>query len=122
MKERTHDVHAMGTELGARYIVGGSVRRFQDSVRITVQLVDVPTNGQVWGNTYKGKLDDIFDIQEQVAQQIVEALRLKLPTSERVSLAKRQTLNAQAYDLYLRGQDYLSRLTKCSVERAIQLS
>jgi adenylate cyclase len=121
LKDRKDDIRKLGTDLGARYIVGGSVRRFQDSVRITVQLVDVQTNRQVWGNTYKGKLDDIFDIQEQVAQQIVEALKLKLSTSERVSLTKRQTVNAQAYDLYLRGQDYLYRLTKRSVERSIQL-
>jgi TolB-like protein len=120
-KGRRQDLRAIGTELGARYIVGGSVRRFQDSVRITVQLVDVATNRQLWGNTYKGKLDDIFDIQEQVAQQIVEALKLKLSFSEKVSLTKRQTVNAQAYDLYLRGQDYLYRLTKRSVEYAIQL-
>jgi tetratricopeptide (TPR) repeat protein len=90
-------------------------------VRITVQLVDVATNRQVWGNTYKGKLDDIFDIQEQVAGQIVEALRLKLSISEKVSLTKRQTGNVQAYDLYLRGQDYLYRLTKKGTEYAIQL-
>ena len=121
LKERKHDVGAIGTELGARYIVGGSVRRFQDSVRITVQLVDVRTNRQLWGNTYKGKMDDIFDIQEQVAQQIVEALKLKLSFSEKVSLTKRHTGNAQAYDLYLRGQDYLYRLSKRSVEYAIQL-
>ena len=121
MKERKHDVRAIGSELGARYIVGGSVRRFQDSVRITVQLVDVGTDRQIWGNTYKGKLDDIFDIQEQVAQQIAEALKLKLSLAEKVSLTKRQTVNAQAYDLYLRGQDYLYRLTKRSVEYAIQL-
>ncbi len=121
LKERKHDVRAIGNELGARYIVGGSVRRFQDSVRITVQLVDVETNRQIWGNTYKGKLDDIFDIQEQVAKQIVEALKLKLSFSEKVSLTKRQTVNAQAYDLYLRGQDYLYRLTKRSVDHAIQL-
>ncbi len=121
LKDRKHDIRALGNELGARYIVGGSVRRFQESVRITVQLVDVGTNRQIWGNTYKGKLDDIFDIQEQVAQQIVEALKLKLSFSEKVSLTKRQTVNAQAYDLYLRGQDYLYRLTKRSVERSIQL-
>jgi adenylate cyclase len=121
LKDRKEDIRKLGADLGARYIVGGSVRRFQDSVRITVQLVDVQTNRQVWGNTYKGKLDDIFDIQEQVAQQIVEALKLKLSFSERVSLTKRHTVNAQAYDLYLRGQDYLYRLTKRSVERAIQL-
>ena len=78
LKERKHDVRAISSELGARYIVGGSVRRFQDSFRINVQLVDVTTNRQIWANTYKGKLDDIFDIQEQVAQQIVEALKLKL--------------------------------------------
>jgi TolB-like protein len=121
LKDRKHDIRAIGSELGARYIVGGSVRRFQDSVRITVQLVDVQTNRQIWGDTYKGKLDDIFDIQEQVAQQIVEALKLKLTFSEKVTLTKRQTVNAQAYDLYLRGQDYLYRLTKRSVEHAIQL-
>jgi TolB-like protein/Flp pilus assembly protein TadD len=120
-KGRKHDIRAIGNELGARYIVGGSVRRFQDSVRVTVQLVDVVSNRPIWGDTYKGKLDDIFDIQEQVAQQIVEALKLKLSFAERLSLTKRQTVNVQAYDLYLRGQDYLYRLTRRSVEYAIQL-
>ena len=115
------DVKAIGEELGARYIIGGSVRRAQDSVRITVQLVDVVTNRQVWGDTYKGKLDDIFEIQEQVAKQIVEALKLKLTFTEKLSLTKRQTVNVQAYDFYLRGQEYLYRLTKRSVEYAIQL-
>lgn len=115
------DIRAIGSELGARYIVGGSVRRFRESVRVTVQLVDVDTNRQIWGNTYKGKLDDIFDIQEQLAKQIVEALKLQLSFSEKLSLTKRQTVNAQAYDLYLRGQEYLYRLTKRSVEYAIQL-
>jgi adenylate cyclase len=120
-KGAKQDIRAIGNELGARYIVGGSVRRFRDSVRVTVQLVDVETNRQVWGNTYKGKLDDIFDIQEQVAKQIVDALKLQLSFSEKVSLTKRQTVNAQAYDLYLRGQDYLYRLTKRGTEYAIQL-
>jgi adenylate cyclase len=115
------DLRAVGLELGARYIIGGSVRKAQESVRITVQLVDVVTNRQIWGDTYKGKLDDIFEIQEQVAKQIVEALKLKLSFSEKVSITKRQTDNVQAYDLYLRGQDYLYRLTKRSVEYAIQL-
>ena len=120
-KEAKQDIRIIGKELGARYVVGGSVRRFRDSVRITVQLVDAETNRQLWGNTYKGKLDDIFDIQEQVAKQIVEALKLRLSFSEEVSLSKRQTVDANAYDLYLRGQDYLYRLTKRSVEHAIEL-
>ena len=120
-KEARQDIRAIGKELGARYVAGGSVRRFRDSVRITVQLVDTETNRQLWGNTYKGKLDDIFDIQEQVAKQIVEALKLQLSFSEKLSLTKRQTVNAQAYDFYLRGQDYLYRMTKRGTEYAIQL-
>jgi TolB-like protein len=52
-KGRGQDIRAIGNDLGARYIVGGSVRRFQESVRVTVQLVDVATNRQLWGNTYK---------------------------------------------------------------------
>jgi len=120
-KDTKQDVRVIGKELGARYVVGGSVRRFRDSVRITVQLVDAETNRQLWGNTYKGKLDDIFDIQEQVAKQIVEALKLRLSFAEEVSLTKRQTVDANAYDLYLRGQEYLYRLTKRGVEHAIQL-
>ncbi|HEX7784979.1 MAG TPA: TIR domain-containing protein, partial [Methylomirabilota bacterium] len=101
------DLKSVAAELGARYIIGGSVRRAADSVRITVQLVDAVTNRQTWGDTYKGKLDDIFEIQEQVAQQIVEALKLKLTFTEKLTLTKRQTDNVQAYDLYLRGQEYL---------------
>lgn len=115
------ELKSVAAELGARYIIGGSVRRASDSVRITVQLVDAATNRQVWGETYKGKLDDIFEIQEQVAQQIVDALKLKLSLTEKLTLTKRQTVNVQAYDFYLRGQDYLYRLTKRSVEYAIQL-
>jgi adenylate cyclase len=120
-KDTRKDLKSIAAVLGARYIVGGSVRRAMDSVRITVQLVDVVTNRQIWGDTYKGKLDDIFEIQEQVAQKIVDALKLKLSFTEKLSLTKRQTVNVQAYDCYLRGQDYLYRLTKRSVEYAIQL-
>lgn len=120
-KGRKQDARSMGAELGARYIIGGSVRKQQESVRITVQLVDVETNRQLWGNLYKGELADIFDIQEQVAQQVVEALKLKLSFTEKLSLTKRSTVNAQAYDLYLRGQDHLYRLTRRGVEYSIQL-
>jgi adenylate cyclase len=115
------DPLTISARLGARYLVGGTVRKHNESVRIAVQLVDVSTNRQIWGNTYKGELADIFDIQEQVAKQIVEALKLKLTFPEKVSLTKRATVNAQAYDLFLRGQDYLYRLNKRAIEHAIKL-
>jgi adenylate cyclase len=120
-KGQKMDPMIIGARLGARYLVGGTVRKHNESVRIAVQLVDVSTNRQVWSNTYKGELADIFDIQEQVAQQIVEALKLKLSFPEKVSLTKRSTVNAQAYDLFLRAQDYLYRLNKRGIEHAIKL-
>jgi len=115
------DDRIIGRELGARYLAGGSVRKIGENLRITAQLVDADKGKQLWANTYKGKLDDIFDIQEQLANQIAEALKLKLSLTEKVSLGKRPTVNAQAYDFYLRGKDYLYHLTKRSVEYSIQL-
>jgi tetratricopeptide (TPR) repeat protein len=92
-----------------------------DNIRINAQLVDAETNRQLWAQTYKGNLNDIFDIQEQVGQQIAESLKLKLSLTEKIGLTKRPTVNAQAYDLYLRGKEYLYQLTKKSVEYSIQL-
>ncbi|MFI5201004.1 MAG: TPR end-of-group domain-containing protein [Candidatus Kapaibacterium sp.] len=120
-KDAKKDLKVIGRELGARFIVGGSVRKFQDNVRITAQLVDIETNRQLWGNTYKGKLEDIFEIQENVAKQIVEALKLRLTFAETISLSKRPTVNVQAFDLYLRGKEYLYKRTKRHIEYSIQL-
>src|ERR1041385_2718657 len=98
------DDRTIGRELGARYLAGGTVRKIGENLRITAQLTDADKGVQLWANTYKGKLDDIFDIQEQVGKQIAEALKLKLSLTEKVALTKRPTVNAQAYDLYLRGK------------------
>lgn len=115
------DALTIANAVGARYLAGGSVRKFNDNIRISARLVDAAINREIWAQTYKGKLDDIFDIQEQVAQQIADALKLKLTITEKVALTKRSTDNAQAYDLYLRGKEYLYQLTKKSVEYSIQL-
>ncbi|MBI3286572.1 MAG: tetratricopeptide repeat protein [Chloroflexi bacterium] len=120
-KATKKDIKTIGRELGVRYIMEGSVRKFQDNLRITAQLIDVETDAQLWAETYKGHLADIFDIQEQVSRQIVDALTLKLTPIEKVALTKRATLNPEAYDLYLRGRDQLYRFTKSSVQLAIQL-
>ena len=115
------DIRTIGRELGARYILEGSVRKFKDDLRISTQLVDVSKGLQLWGDSYKGKLSDVFDIQEKVSKEIAEALRLKLTPSEKIVLEKRPTLNTEAYDLYLRARDYLSKMTKNNVQFAIQL-
>jgi serine/threonine protein kinase/Flp pilus assembly protein TadD len=120
-KNAKKDIKTIGKELNVRYILEGSVRKFQDNIRITVQLIDVDSDRQLWAESYKGKLEDIFDIQEQVSKQIVDALMVKLSPKEKVVLTKRSTLNAEAFDLNLRARNLLYRRTKSNLELAIQL-
>jgi serine/threonine protein kinase/Tfp pilus assembly protein PilF len=120
-KGSTKDVKSIARELGTRYILSGSVRKFQENLRITVELIDIDMDTQVWAETYKGKLDDVFDIQEQVSKQIVEALMVKLSPTEKIVLTKRSTLNPEAFDCNLRARNFLYQRTKKSMNFAIQL-
>jgi non-specific serine/threonine protein kinase len=120
-KGTNKDVKTIGRELGARYILAGSVRKFQENLRITVELIDVDSDAQLWAETYKGKLADIFDIQEQVSKQIVDMLMLKLTPTEKIVLTKRSTVNAEAFDCYLRARDFLYQRSKKSMHFALQL-
>ena len=115
------DIRTLGRELAAGYIMQGTVRKFKDDLRISVKLMDVAQESQLWGETYKGKLEDVFDIQEKVSKEIVDALRVNLSLTEKVVLSKRATLNAEAFDHYLHARNYLYRLTKNNVHLAIQL-
>ena len=115
------DIKTIGRELGARHIIEGSVRKFGDNLRITADLIEVESGTQLWAETYKGKLADVFDIQEQVSKQIVDALLVKLTPSEKVVLTKRATLDPEAFDCNLRARNFLYRRTKQSVQFAIQL-
>lgn len=115
------DIKTIGQELGVRYVMEGSVRKYQDNLRITAQLIEVETDAQLWAETYKGKLADVFDIQEQVARQIVDALMVKLTPTEKVVLTRRSTLNPEAFDCNLRARDFLQRRTKNGLQFAVQL-
>ncbi len=120
-KGTNKDVKTIGRELGVRYIVEGSVRKFQDKLRITAQLIDVQNDSQLWAESFKGTIEDVFDIQEEVSKQIVDALMLKLTPTEKVVLEKRATTNAEAFDCNLRARDFLYRLTKNNIQFAVQL-
>ena len=115
------DIEEIGRELGARYIIEGTVRRHQDDLRITANLIDVDSSTQLWSDRYKGKMADVFDIQETVSKEIVDALAITLTPTEKVALTRRSTSNADAFDLYLRGREALYRLTKTNIEFAAQL-
>ncbi len=111
----------IGKELGVSYILEGSIRKFHDDLRITVQLVDVRTDTQLWAEKYRGKLSDVFDIQEEVSREIVSALAVKLSPEEKNSLIRRFTQNPEAFDYNLRAREALSRMTKQDLKSAIQL-
>ena len=94
-------------QLGAAYVLEGSIRRAGNRVRITAQLVEASARHSVWAERYDRQLEDVFAIQEEIARSIAQALRITLTPQEERVIAKKPTANSQAYDFYLRGRNYL---------------
>ncbi len=103
-------------ELGVRYILDGSVRKAGANVRVTAQLIDGRSGRQLWGERYDRELVNIFDLQGEIAANIVQALKLKLSPNEAIAIGRRATRNADAYPDYLRGRACLREMTRRSVE------
>ena len=120
-KGSTKDVNAIARELGARYVVEGSVRRAGDRVRVTAQLIDAASDDHIWSEKFDGSIADVFAIQEQIARIIVAALKLRLTAAEDRRLAARPFENLHAYECYLRARQEAWRWRKDSIAHAIQL-
>ena len=99
----------VGQQLGAAYILEGSIRRAGNRVRITAQLVEASTRHSVWADRYDRQMDDVFAIQEEIARSIAQALRITLTPQEDKIIARKATENPVAYDFYLRGRNYSRR-------------
>ena len=108
-------------DLGAQYVLEGSVRKAGEQVRISAQLIDAATDGHVWAERYDRQLDDVFAIQDDVSRKIVQALKLRLTGVEERRLGHKGTSSTEAHDLLLRGQEQFYRFTPDSIERAIEL-
>lgn len=108
-KGKAVDVKQVAADLGVRYVLEGSVRKSANRVRITAQLVDGATGGHLWADRYDRNLDDIFVVQDEVTQHIVEALRVRLTPDERVRIGGPSTKNVEAYDFVLRGRELALR-------------
>jgi eukaryotic-like serine/threonine-protein kinase len=121
LKGSDKDVRTIARELGTRFVLTGGIRRAGGNLRITAQLVDSTTDAQVWADKYAGTLDDVFDIQERLSRQIVEALRLRLTPDEERRLAERPIGDVRAYDYYLLARQQIWSFTGPSLERALQL-
>jgi eukaryotic-like serine/threonine-protein kinase len=103
-KHSDKDPRAIGQELHVRYLLQGSVRRAGESLRVTAQLIEAGTDTQMWAERFTGTVADVFEIQERIARQIVEALQVRLSPEEDRKLGARAFRNPEAYECYLRAR------------------
>ena len=111
----------VGNLLRAAYVLTGTLRRAGNRLRITTQLVDSQTEFPLWSERYDREMKDVFEVQDEIARKIAEALRVTLSQQELEDLATKPTENLQAYDLYLRGKRYARRQTRQDLEFALQM-
>jgi len=111
----------VGQQLGAAYVLSGSIRRAGERLRINTQLFDAHTDFPLWSERYDREMKDVFEVQDEIARKIAGALRLTLTPKEQENLAAKPTENLHAYDLYLRGRSYARRLTRQDLEFALQM-
>jgi serine/threonine protein kinase/Tfp pilus assembly protein PilF len=111
----------VGQQLGASYVLTGTLRRAGARLRINVQLVDTRTDFPLWSERFDREMKDVFEVQDEMARKIAEALRVTLSPEELEALAVKPTENLQAYDLYLRGKRYARRQTRQDLEFALQM-
>jgi non-specific serine/threonine protein kinase len=111
----------IGQQLGAAYVLTGTLRRAGARLRISAQLVDTHTDFPLWSERFDREMKDVFEVQDEMARKIAEALRVTLSPQELEALAVKPTENLQAYDLYLRGKRYARRQTRQDLEFALQM-
>jgi serine/threonine protein kinase/Tfp pilus assembly protein PilF len=111
----------VGQELNAAYVLSGSLRRAGNRLRITAQLVETRTRTSVWAERYDRQMEDVFAIQDEIAQSIAAALKVKLTETEKKAIAKTPTADVKAYDYYLRGRQFFYQFRRRGYDFARQM-
>ena len=118
-KGRSPDIRQVGRELGVRYVLEGSVRKAASKVRITSQLINSENGAHIWADRLDGALENIFELQDQVTENVVGAIAPQLERAEIERARQKPTDSLDAYDHYLRGMTNLHRGTRESIDEAL---
>ena len=120
-KGKAMDVKRIGRELGAQYVLEGSVRKSGNRLRITAQLIDAANGHHVWVEKFDRDLEDVFALQDEIAERITATLERALGKAELTRSKAKQPGNLDAWDYYLRGRSYLDEITKDGTAKAREM-
>ena len=120
-KGKTEDIREIGKKLEVSAVLEGSVRKMGTKIRVSAQLINVANGLQLWSERYDREMEDVFAIQDEIAQNIVKALRVVVSEDEKRAIEKAATDNVEAYDYYLRGRKYFHQHRRTSLEFARQM-
>jgi adenylate cyclase len=127
-KGRAVNIEEVGRELGVRYVLEGSVRREENRVRITAQLIDAASDFHVWSGQYDREFSDIFELQSEISREIFASVGAQVTDAEIARIQRKPTEDLTAYDAYMRAQSHFFRFTRRDtlearrwLERAIEL-
>ncbi len=126
-KGKNTDAREVGQQLGVRYLLEGGVQKSGDRLRVSAQLIDAADGSHIWAERYDRRVQDIFDIQDELTKEIVTALRIRLTDGEQASIWLRSTNNVEAWGYATRGYDHVWRNTAADnaqarvlLERAVE--
>jgi len=119
-KDTEKSIRDIGQELNVTSILEGSIRKEEDNIRITVQLINAEDGFHLWSETYDRKLDRIFAIQNDIAENVVNALKQELTPAQKERLQRKTTENLEAYNLYLQGRYFWGQRTKEGMKKSLE--
>jgi non-specific serine/threonine protein kinase len=120
-RDRPVTAPEVGRELNAAYVVSGSLRRAGSRLRVSAQLIQTGSGLAAWAERFDRQMEDVFEVQDEIARAIAAALRIKLSPHEAMAIASKPTENLQAYDSYLRARSFARRVTRTDLDFALQM-
>ena len=119
--EKTTDPQEIAEHLNVETVLSGSVRKAGNRVRISAELVNVADSSQLWSERYDRELEDVFEVQDEISENIVKALQLTLSPKEKKAIQRQGSVNIEAYEHYLKARSLFHRASKTNYERALQM-